>query len=339
MGSVFNDGTRDGRRETTSVGIPPFIRNSITLTSASGPVVSESPADFLTLYGTETGETRAIPSFPARSGSFGRYSPACYGQQAGFRSLVRPPGDEVKQNFWAGDGEAEASGVLKVIYRRIATVPRRTLDVEWRANAVATFAPTADGVLALASVVPAPTSEVARIAWGAATLRRGRWLYVYGIKYAVRDQLSSLHVARVPSGRLEQAGEWRFWTGRRFVRDQRRARALARGVDTEFSVVRTNGRHVLVSVDAREGVFRLRDIRQWTSRSPTGPFRRGRILHRAPEFRPNAVVAYNAHVHPQHSSRGRWLVGYSVLGPDHVRNVDNYRPRFVWIRGLGRRRP
>jgi hypothetical protein len=339
LGYVRDDGTLDGRRELTSIGIPPFIRNSITVQPKSpAPPLGESETDFVTLYGAELGtEAHTMPSFPGRSATFPAWSPRCYEPQADFQPLVHPIADGSGDYYWAGDGVVEADGTLKIIFRRVHFRGPKIADIVWHANDVVVFTPVASGTLRLDGIFRAPTSRTEEIRWGAATLTVGRWVYVYGTYTDVKRVLNRLYVARVPVGKLQDASTWRFWTGKRFSRYQSRAKVIGSGVDHEFSVVQGRRGTFLISADGPGGFIRTPTIRRWKAASPLGPFRGRENVYRIP--RANTLggqLAYNVHVHPALSSSDGWLVSYSVLGPDFVNQVFDYRPHFVRVRGLTR---
>ncbi|MFJ3669250.1 DUF4185 domain-containing protein [Streptomyces sp. NPDC090106] len=188
------------------------------------------------------------------------------------------------------------------------------------------------------SLVPDPSR---RVLFGTTLLASGGWTYVFGGDdgQAVSRPVSSAYVARVPRGRLAEAGAWQYWNGSTWSSAQHPAPVLGdgkRGVGSAFSVVREGGTYVLFTMAA--GTEGLTTVTSYWACSPTGPW-----YGPAKDFRPGLpegqVAAYNPQAHPELGRGARLVLSYDVnwLDPSAAaerlnRNVSLYRPRFVTLR-------
>jgi hypothetical protein len=173
--------------------------------------------------------------------------------------------------------------------------------------------------------------------WGAAVLRDGGQVYVYGYDErrgkGVLGQ-RRLTVARVPADKLDDFAAWRFFTGKGWGNEAAEAAMLADGLATEFSVSRVPGGKGLVAVYTENGLGD-RIVGRF-AKAPEGPWSAPVFLYRCPEMaKDRGVFCYAAKAHPWAAGRNGLLVSYCVNAWDFgrlFRDEKVYRPKFVWIR-------
>jgi hypothetical protein len=177
------------------------------------------------------------------------------------------------------------------------------------------------------AVVPLPSytppAGGSPILWGAAVLRLGDTVYVYGTQSPhVSDPLRHLYVARVPVTQLTVFSSWRFYAGAgTWATGQQNARPVPLGsgstsadVSSGFSVIRAGGRYWLIQT----GVAGTPDIDAYPAGAPWGPFdfTAGRRLYRDPsiglddahDFRD----MYEARAEPALSTGNTLVISYNV---------------------------
>jgi hypothetical protein len=179
------------------------------------------------------------------------------------------------------------------------------------------------------------TPDPHQINWGAAAVRDGSWLYVYGTRLVPGTAFGrELHVARVPVADPGRRSGWRFWDGQRWRSDVARSAAVlgARGgVSQTLSVSIFDGSWVAVSKrDGDLGDF----VYTWTSRAPTGPWTPHRAV-RAPAGFDTGELQYAPLAHPEVPlASGRLLVSISRNTTD-LRRLQRHpqvgQPKFVEI--------
>jgi hypothetical protein len=252
------------------------------------------------------------------------------GQLSRARSVVSPAdaGGVVGQRYWAGDGLRTGSRVLHFYSRFLpgALVPVGTVIASF---AVRQLAREGRGPQFGAAITPAITTVPAYvppdggtpIAWGAALLRRGATVYVYGWQSPVpRQPARRWYLARVAVSRLTDVATWRFYAGPgRWVAGQRRARPIKAGagvaIETGFSVLRAGGRYWLIE---QAGGVGGQDIDAYPGRTPWGPFdgTAGLVLYRAAGIGLTGAddyqVMYGAQAEPALSSKRMLLISYNV---------------------------
>jgi hypothetical protein len=171
--------------------------------------------------------------------------------------------------------------------------------------------------------------ETTQVNWGSAMTVHDGWIYVYGTRLPTRTSFGrALHVARAPADDARDRRTWRFWDGRGWVPDARRAAVVlpaAGGVSQTLSVDVVDSRFVLVS--KRDGDLGS-TVYAWASASPTGPWQATRGV-RAQFQDPEGNLKYAPLAHPGiRLADGRLLVSISRNTTDFARLLD--RP------GLGR---
>jgi hypothetical protein len=174
------------------------------------------------------------------------------------------------------------------------------------------------------------------IAYGAAVLRDGAYLYVYGwdedIKPKIKDRYLTL--ARVPAGEVEDFAAWRFYHGGRWEADFRTADRLVPGMAPEYSVTFHAGlkRYVLVYTE-----LGLSDkILGRTARTPWGPWSAPTTLYQCPEMgRDKKVFCYGGKAPVCQAAEDELVVCYFVNSTDFwqvAADARLYWPRFVRVR-------
>ncbi|KQY56572.1 DUF4185 domain-containing protein [Nocardioides sp. Root140] len=174
-----------------------------------------------------------------------------------------------------------------------------------------------------------------RPTWGAAVAVRGETLYVYGTAHPDDDRVLgwSLHVARVPLTSLTDTSAWRFWTGTRWSRSDKKLATLIPakdGVSRVLSVFEQDGAWYAVS--KRNDVLGT-DLVIWRSRTPTGPFVAGPAVATIPSG--EDVLQYMPLAHPHLlPKRGTVVVSWSRNIADLDRIAEDpslYRPEFARV--------
>lgn len=155
------------------------------------------------------------------------------------------------------------------------------------------------------------------------------YIYIYGCIGFQKDLL----VARVLPKDFENQSKWKFWDGKNWNIDRRKAKKLVGGVSNEMSVSPLkNGQYILVFQHlGMEG-----QVRMQLSKSPYGPFYPPKVLYECPELKEDKdFFAYNAKAHPSLSSPDSLLISYNTNSFDFFVDVltktNLYRPRFIKI--------
>ena len=232
-----------------------FLHNSVVIQSASGQgsrFVTMTGGGACASPGHALGPPRAVVAQPQVPGD---------------------PGDR----YWDEDGILIGGTVVRFYNRYLAGgfpfVPAGTVIAAFPASQLrAAGDGPAYGVVARPSVSTLPSyippAGGSPIVWGAALLRSGNTVYVYG------TQNSQLYLARVPASQLTEFTAWRFYTGTTWAADQQQAVPVqppgsALSVPSGFSVIRAGGRYWLIQI-APAG--RTGDITAYPAAQPWGPF-------------------------------------------------------------------
>ncbi len=169
------------------------------------------------------------------------------------------------------------------------------------------------------------------LAWGAAALRVGDDLYVYGTDERRGKGLPNrqMVVARVPAASVGDFAAWRYFRDGSWVEDFRNPSPLADGVASESSVTPFGKGFVAVYTD---GGLSPRIVGR-TADHPWGPWSAPAVLYECPEVgRDRKVFCYAAKAHPVLSSGRELVVSYVVNSFDFwqvARDAKLYWPRFV----------
>lgn len=176
-----------------------------------------------------------------------------------------------------------------------------------------------------------------RPTWGAATVVRDGWVYLYGTANPGTEFVFgfSLRVARMRPDDMLDPGKWSYWSGRAWVTDSTKATELIPaqgGVSQTLSVFEREGTWYALS--KRDG-FLGTDLTIWTAPAPTGPFGVGRTLAELPSDTVTGELRYMPLAHPDLlPQQGTMVVSYSRNNTD-LRAVEKnpllYRPQFLRV--------
>jgi hypothetical protein len=286
-----------------------FVHNSLVIQTMTGP-----GSTFITMTG---GGACAGPGGPGNAGPVVGPPPPFPGG----------PSDK----YWEEDGLQTGGTVIKFYnHYRVGIEPYVPLG-----TVIATF-PVSQlssagrgpryGAVARPHLVAlpcwTPPGGGAPILWGAALLRTGNTVYVYGTQSpdpSLPD--SRLYLARVPVSRLTAFSAWRFYAGAgRWAAGQQQARPVqpprsALAVSSGFSVIQAEGRYWLIQIGPALGST---DIDAYPARAPWGPFdfTSRRVLYRDPAIGLDAAhgyrIMYEARAEPALSTGTTLVVSYNV---------------------------
>lgn len=174
------------------------------------------------------------------------------------------------------------------------------------------------------------------VCFGNAVLKVKEWVFVYGVKEDKKQRplKRSLVVARVPSGRLEDFGAWRFYERGGWTANWQNAEGFSDDLGFEFTVsfVPSLNRFALVYSPADlSPVVRIR-----LSSTPFGKWSEPITAYECPEPKlyPSAFC-YAAKAHPHLSAQGELLVTYASNSFEFrtlIENAELYFPHFVKLR-------
>jgi hypothetical protein len=259
------------------------------------------------------------------------------------------------ERYWGGDGLAVGADVLHFYtgYRPGAFIPVSTIIADFPVGQLASAGsgPAYGAVLQprityLPNYVPQPGGTP--IVWGAALLRRGGTVYIYGWQSPRKNSSEhNAYLAKAPISQLADVTAWRYYGGDgRWAASQSSARPIAAGVsgsiDTAFSVIRAAGRYWLIEHTTALGSA---NIDAYPARHPWGPFEPagGIVLYHAPGIGLTAAdryqIMYEARVEPALSTGQTIVISYNVntlavtAGCVPLSDYTNavVQPRFVGI--------
>jgi hypothetical protein len=233
--------------------------------------------------------------------------------------------------YWDEDG-IEISGTVVKFYDHylanafpfvpvgtvLATFPASQLSSAGQGNQY--------GAVARPDLVPLPSytppSGGTPILWGAALLRAGDTVYIYGTQSPnVQVPGYRLYLARVPASQLTTFSAWRFYTGAGgWAAGQRNAEPVqppgsGLSVSSGFSVIQVGSRYWLIQGGVTPGGP---DIDAYPASAPWGPFDfgAGRLLYRDPTIGLYAAddyrILYEARAEPALSTRDTLVISYNV---------------------------
>ncbi|HWF80219.1 MAG TPA: hypothetical protein VN695_06500 [Streptosporangiaceae bacterium] len=241
-------------------------------------------------------------------------------------SVVRPDnaGGPDDQRYWTGDGLRVGSAVQR-FYTRYLPGSLSAVGTVIASFSVRQLAGDGDGPAFGAVIQPSitrlttyvPPGGGTLIVWGAAMLRQGGTVYIYGWQSPGAGLPINCYLARVPASRLKDMGAWRFYAGRGWVPGQENAQPIPAGltIDTGFSVIRAAGRYWLIE---QAGALGNPDIDAYPAPTPWGPFNpaAGIVLYRAPGIGLTAAdhyqVMYEARAEPALSTKRTLMISYNV---------------------------
>jgi len=235
--------------------------------------------------------------------------------------------------YWDEDG-IEVDGHVVKLYARylpggVPFVPAGTVIAIFDAGQLSSAGRGSQfGAVARPDLVPlppyTPPGGHSPILWGAALLRAGKMVYVYGTQgpdAPSQDRL--LYLARVPASELTVFSAWRFYAGAgRWAGREQDARPVqppdgpgGLSVSSGFSVVKVGQRYWLIQAGAQEG---SPDIDAYPAGHPWGPFdpAAGILLYRDPAIGLDAAddyrIMYEARAEPALSTPNTLVISYNV---------------------------
>jgi hypothetical protein len=251
-------------------------------------------------------------------------------------AVVAPPAAPggPSDRYWDEDGIRIGPTVVKFYNRYLAGnvpfVPAGTVIATFPASqlSAAGHGP-AYGAVARPALVPLPSwtppGGTSPVIWGAALLRAGNTVYVYGTQSPPGLAPGSpapprqLYLARVPVSRLTTFSAWRFYAGAgqwaAAQQDARPVQSSGPGASSGFSVVAIGGRYWLIQAGAEPG---SQDIDAYPASEPWGPFdpAAGLLLYRNPAVGLDAAhdyrIMYEARAEPALSTAGTLVISYNV---------------------------
>jgi len=209
-----------------------------------------------------------------------------------------------------------------------------------------------------------PTTS--NINWGPALWLDGTYpnntLYIYGMKMTGTQKRPYLAKTTATSSLFQGANtlNWAYWTGLGWSASPLDAAPVignsgdpnnaSDSVSDEFSVkkVSTNSgdSYVLVGMNTTVPFGSWKDITLYSACQPQGPFSAKTVVYSVPEVNSNTVpgmqpgqslagvmLAYNPHLHPQFSAKGKLLISYDLNASksQDLLFADTYRPRFISV--------
>ena len=233
--------------------------------------------------------------------------------------------------YWDEDG-IEISGTVVKFYnhylaRRFPFVPVGTVIATFPASQLSSAGRGHQyGAVARPGLVPLPSytppSGGSPILWGAALLRAGNTVYIYGTQSPnVQVPGRRLYLARVPASQLTTFSAWRFYTGAgAWAAGQHNAEPVqppgsGLTVSSGFSVIQVGRRYWLIQGGVTPGGP---DIDAYPASAPWGPFDfgAGRLLYRDPTIGLYAAddyrILYEARVESPLSTRDTLVISYNV---------------------------
>lgn len=171
------------------------------------------------------------------------------------------------------------------------------------------------------------------VVWGAAALRVGDDLYVYGIdERRAQGRLNrQMVVARVPAASVRDFASWRYFKDGSWGEDFQGVSSLAGGIASEYSVTPLGNRYLAVYT---EGGLSPRIMGRMADH-PWGPWSEAVVLYECAEMaRDKKVFCYAAKAHPSLSTGQEVVVSYCVNSFDFwqvAREAHLYWPRFVRV--------
>ena len=171
------------------------------------------------------------------------------------------------------------------------------------------------------------------LAWGAAALRVGDDLYVYGTDEdrGKGPPNRRMVVARAPAASVNTFAAWRYFSDGAWTEDFREVSPLAGGVASDFSVTPFGKRYLVVYTD---GGLSPRIMGRMADH-PWGPWSAPAVLYECPEMsRDKKLFCYGAKAHLGLSSGPDLAVSYVVNSFDFwqvAREARLYWPRFVRV--------
>jgi hypothetical protein len=275
----------------------------------------------------------------------------------GVESIPGEPGDR----YWDEDGIVTGGTVVKFYNRylpggvpfvpagtAVASFPVSALSAAGKGSAYGqTIRPSV-------SVLPSftPSSGGSPVVWGAALLRVGNTVYIYGTQTSVSGARQLLYLARAPASRLTNFAAWQFHAGpassgpaSAWVSAQDEAQPVPSAalvsaglnVASGFSVIKAGRRYWLIQATVTG------EIDAYPASTPSGPFGQGVVLYRDSSIGLDAAhdyrIMYEARAEPALSTASTLVISYNVNSaavttgcvPLSVYTNTVTQPRFITV--------
>jgi hypothetical protein len=247
------------------------------------------------------------------------------------------PGAHGEQRYWDEDGIEIGATVVKFYNRYLPGsfpfTPAGTVIAAFGVRQLSTAGRGPQyGAVARPALIPLPSytppAGGSPVIWGAALLRAGNEVYVYGTQTpsstgaagSAAAQGRQPYLARVPASRLTTFSAWRFYAGAgQWAASQRDARPLQPdsgfSAASGFSVVQVGHRYWLIQAGAVPG---SPDIDAYPASEPWGPFDPAAaiLLYRDPAIGLDAAhdyrIMYEARAEPALSTPSTMVISYNV---------------------------
>jgi hypothetical protein len=174
------------------------------------------------------------------------------------------------------------------------------------------------------------------LSFGAAVLRDGEYVYIYGIDEEGKGLSRSKHliVARVPATSVGDFSAWRFYKDGEWITDFRASSRLAKAMANEMSVSYVPHRKQYIAVYSEQSLSPR--ILARTAPTPVGPWSAPTMLFQCPEpSLDKKNFCYAAKAHPELVGEDELLISYVVNSFDFwqvARDARLYWPRFVRVK-------
>jgi hypothetical protein len=277
---------------------------------------------------TTTGRGSTFVTMTGGGACTGPGGPGNAAPVVGPRSAV--PGGP-SDRYWDEDGINISGTVVKFydhyLARRFPFVPVGTVIATFPASQLSSAGRGNQyGAVARPDLVSLPShtppSGGSPILWGAALLRVGNTVYIYGTQSPnVQIPGYRLYLARVPASQLTTFSAWRFYTGAgTWAAGQPNAEPVqppgsGLNVSSGFSVIQVGQRYWLIQGGVTPGGP---DIDAYPASAPWGPFDvgAGRLLYRDPSIGLDAAddyrIMYEARVESALSTHDTLVISYNV---------------------------
>jgi hypothetical protein len=249
-------------------------------------------------------------------------------------SVVGPPlaPGAPTDRYWDADG-IEVGGTVVKFYNRYLPggpppfVPKGTVMATFSVSGLGSAGGGSPyGLVAKPGLIPlpsyVPSDGGTPIVWGAALVRAGNTVYVYGTQSANPSAPErQLYLARVPATQLTRFSAWRFYSADgRWAAGQSNAQPVqpsgtGPSVSSGFSVVEIASRYWLIQANPQPG---SNDIDAYPAATPWGPFdaAAGITLYRDANIGLDAAheyrIMYEARAEAALSSGNTLVISYNV---------------------------
>jgi hypothetical protein len=174
------------------------------------------------------------------------------------------------------------------------------------------------------------------LTFGAALLKEGKYLYIYGVADQVEKSWhhKKMVVARAPLESVADFSTWRFYSDGRWDTDHRQASRLVDGLANDYSVSchRVFGCYVLVYT---ENGLSPRILCR-TAKAPWGPWSASSLAYECPEAAwDKRIFCYAAKAHPELAKADELVISYVANSFDFwqvAADARLYWPKFIRVK-------